>query len=250
MKVMLEEWKIKGKLLQELDTLRSRVAQLEQAAHKKTEEEPKESGRSFRHFFDNAAEGMLLVDVENEQFVAGNKTICRKLGWNLEEIRNMGVTDIYSKEDLDHVIEEFEKQTNREFVLVKNFPVKKSDGSIFFADITSVPLTLAGRRHMMSVFKETSPKMVKSILQQSASSEFHANQSLTATEIKVLRSIANGMSNKEISQLFHRSIRTIQNHRAHLMKKLGVDNSVELVTRAAMIGLVNLPVKQNQDKAT
>jgi len=64
---------------------------------------------------------------------------------------------------------------------------------------------------------------------------------LTATEINILKLIASGMSSKEIARLLHRSPRTIENHRAHLMKKLDVDNSIELIQRAIKMGLIDLP---------
>ena len=71
-------------------------------------------------------------------------------------------------------------------------------------------------------------------MQQSASADSYAGKPLTQSEMRVLRLIVGGLSNKEIAQLLHRSIRTIENHRAHLMHKLGVNNSVELVKRAAL----------------
>ena len=59
--------------------------------------------------------------------------------------------------------------------------------------------------------------------------------------MKILRLIVEGKSNKEIAKLFHRSIRTIENHRSHLMKKVGVDNSIDLVTQSVKMGIVDLP---------
>ena len=55
------------------------------------------------------------------------------------------------------------------------------------------------------------------------------------------------MSNKEIAVLLHRSARTIEVHRAHLMQKLGVDNLVDLVKRVASMGLVDLEEKLGSD---
>ena len=44
--------------------------------------------------------------------------------------------------------------------------------------------------------------------------------------------------------LLHRSSRTIEVHRAHIMHKLGVDNLVDLVKRVAVMGLVDLEEKK------
>lgn len=246
---MLEEWKAKGKLLQELDALRSRVAQLEQAERKKSDQDLQGPEQTFRTIFDNVAEGMLLADVENKQFVAGNKAICQMLGCTPEETTNLGVMDIYPEEDSDYVREQLDRQARGELTLARAIPVKRKDGTVFYADINSVPVTLAGKTYLMSVFRETSARTVKPILQPSAPADSYAGKPLTASQMRVLRLIVSGMSNKEIARSLHRSRRTIEGHRAHIMQKLGVDNPVDLVRRAVMMGLVDLPVLHKEGKS-
>lgn len=68
--------------------------------------------------------------------------------------------------------------------------------------------------------------------------------------MRILKLIIKGKSNKEIAKLLHRSIRTVENHRAHLMKKLDVDNSVELVKLSIQMGLIDLPVEQKRGKTS
>ena len=84
---------------------------------------------------------------------------------------------------------------------------------------------------------------VKSILQQSTFDDSYTGKPLTESEMKVLKLIIDGKSNKEIAYLLHRSVRTIEVHRGHLMRKLDVDNIVDLVKRVVMMGLVELPAK-------
>jgi len=91
--------------------------------------------------------------------------------------------------------------------------------------------------------KESFLWKVKSILQQSTFDDSYKGKPLTESEMKVLKLIVDGKSNKEIAHILHRSIRTIEVHRGHLMHKLGVYNVVDLVKRAAMMGLVELPGK-------
>jgi PAS domain S-box-containing protein len=55
---------------------------------------------------------------------------------------------------------------------------------------------------------------------------------LTKTEKKLLRLIMQGKSNKRIGFELERSIRTVEDHRANIMQKLGVDNIVELTQKA------------------
>jgi DNA-binding NarL/FixJ family response regulator len=41
--------------------------------------------------------------------------------------------------------------------------------------------------------------------------------------------------------MLHRSIRTVEDHRRHIMRKLDVDNVIDLVKRAAVMGLAESP---------
>jgi two-component system response regulator FixJ len=61
-------------------------------------------------------------------------------------------------------------------------------------------------------------------------------KSLTKTEKIVLELILEGMSNRGIAYTLHRSERTIEVHRSHVMRKLNVDNVVDLVKRASSLG--------------
>ncbi|MHC4582111.1 MAG: LuxR C-terminal-related transcriptional regulator [Planctomycetota bacterium] len=48
--------------------------------------------------------------------------------------------------------------------------------------------------------------------------------------------------------MLHRSVRTIEWHRSHIMHKLGVESLADLVKKAASMGLVDLPADQRADK--
>jgi len=81
---------------------------------------------------------------------------------------------------------------------------------------------------------------VESALKRNAQPHRLVGDVLTKTETIVLRLILEGKSNKEIARLRHRSVRTIEDHRSHIMHKLGVDNLVDLVKQTAVVRLVKL----------
>ena len=116
--------------------------------------ELRDSEYRFRTIFDNAADGIILVDVESKKLHSGNKPFCQMLGFNPEEIKNLGVMDIHPEKDLPHVIEEFEKQLRGEFTLSSDIPVKRKDGSVFYADINSFPIILSGKRYLLGIFRD------------------------------------------------------------------------------------------------
>ena len=48
-------------------------------------------------------------------------------------------------------------------------------------------------------------------------------------------------SNKEVARDLHRSVKTIEGPRYRMMRKLGIDNIMDLLRRTAVMGLVDLP---------
>ena len=62
---------------------------------------------------------------------------------------------------------------------------------------------------------------------------------LTKTEIVILYHIVDGLSNSEVARKLSRSIRTVEDHRANVMRKLEVDNIVDLLKKATDIGIVS-----------
>jgi len=79
------------------------------------------------------------------------------------------------------------------------------------------------------------PAMTRALLQQPITTE-HRRGSLvdmpTRRELEVLRLLAKGNTNRQIADLLGLSIRTVENHRANLMGKLGLTSRVELVNYA------------------
>ena len=96
--------------------------------------------------------------------------------------------------------------------------------------------------------KKNFVRKIQSILKKSISTHPDLGNSLTRAEKKILKLVIDGMSNKEIAVMLHRSPRTIEVHRAHIMRKLGVDNLVDLVKRVAAMGLVDLEQKKPPNK--
>jgi two-component system, LuxR family, response regulator FixJ len=97
--------------------------------------------------------------------------------------------------------------------------------------------------------KKTFLQKVRSILQESAPVDVSVGQPLTRAERSVLRLVIDGRSNREIADLLHRSVRTVEVHRAHIMRKLGVDNVVDLVKLGAAMGMVTIETNRETPEA-
>ncbi|MDA3947077.1 MAG: PAS domain S-box protein [Helicobacteraceae bacterium] len=125
---------------------------------KKTEQSLEESERRFRTILDVAVDGVLLIDMQAGKFIQANSAICKMLGYRLDELYELGVEDIHPKEALPEVFRELERQVRGEILVAQNLPVKRKDGSVFIADVSSAPMTLSGRTVMVGFFHDVTER--------------------------------------------------------------------------------------------
>lgn len=64
--------------------------------------------------------------------------------------------------------------------------------------------------------------------------------SLTPREQEVMRFLAEGLSSKAVAEKLFISPKTVENHRANIMSKLGLHSTIELVRYAAKLGLIDV----------
>jgi two-component system, NarL family, invasion response regulator UvrY len=73
-----------------------------------------------------------------------------------------------------------------------------------------------------------------------ASGDGHPASALTAREQQVMEMLARGLTNREIAEHLEISIKTVDTHRGHVLKKLGLRNNSELTRFAVKHGYVSL----------
>jgi len=72
-----------------------------------------------------------------------------------------------------------------------------------------------------------------------------AYKSLTKREQEVMGLLAEGLPNREVAEHLHVSPKTIENHRANIMSKLGLHSTFELIRYAAKLGLIDVDLWKN-----
>jgi PAS domain S-box-containing protein len=108
----------------------------------------------YKALFDNAADGILVADIDSMRFHIGNNAICEMLGYSHEEIKHKGVIDIHPTEALAHATEQFKRLSRKEIVLSKDIPIMRKDGSIFYADIKAFSIQLNGETYIAGIFRD------------------------------------------------------------------------------------------------
>jgi two-component system response regulator NreC len=93
----------------------------------------------------------------------------------------------------------------------------------------------AGRRFLSPAVNELA---IDAYIEQARAGPFDPHETLTAREREVLQLTAEGKTASEIGELLHISPRTVDNHRGNLMRKLRLQNPIDLVRYAIRRGMI------------
>ena len=107
---------------------------------------------------------------------------------------------------------------------------------------TSISDLVNGIRAVHNGHKHLSPQLIDPLVEDYLDHLMNHSEApvLTPSEKEVLELIAEGKSNKEIGAIRNVTPKTIDTHRQHLMKKLGLHSIAELVKYAIREGLTSL----------
>lgn len=106
--------------------------------------------------------------------------------------------------------------------LIKALRVIHGGGTYFNQEITSIA---------MSGFAEKSKQHDK---------QKQLLEHLTEREIEIIRLVAEGMMNKEISDYLSISIRTVDNHKSNILRKLNLKTSIDIVKYAIKHDIISM----------
>jgi len=136
---------------------------------RRTEEALRQSHDELQAIYDGLVDGLLIADIETEQFVRANDSICRMLGYTKEELLSMSIPDIHPPEHVPSTLETFHNQVEGRIRVGPNIPVLRKDGSVFYADIAGQGIFVyAGRPCIIGFFRDiTERKEAQEALRQS-----------------------------------------------------------------------------------
>ncbi|MHA2114835.1 MAG: PAS domain S-box protein, partial [Candidatus Thorarchaeota archaeon] len=118
-----------------------------------------ESQERYRIVFENAYDGIVMVNSETRKVVSVNNAICSMLDYTEEEMLALAFPDLHPKEDFHTMIESFEKQARGEITIAESIPMLRKDGSVFFADISASPLNIDGVGYQLGVFRDITSRL-------------------------------------------------------------------------------------------
>ncbi len=125
------------------------------------------------------------------------------------------------------------------------FQVLNAGASGYFVKGGSSAELISGLRTISQGAVYLYPAMAKKLLDDylkraEVGKEKESFAGLTEREREILKLVADGRTNQEIADLLVLSAGTVQTHRAHMMRKLGLHSRAELVKFAIRRGIISL----------
>lgn len=180
---------------------------------KKIQRQLAEREKRYKELYNQSLVPLYRTRVADGKLLACNKALADLLGYSSAEdckARHYSVNHYVDLRQRQVLLERLHKEKKiRDFEL----QVRREDGKIIWVEVTA-------ELHPEEGYIEGAMK------------EITASKVLTETEKKVLELIMEGKSSRQIARQLFRSVRTIEDHRAHIMHKLKVHNLVELAKAA------------------
>ncbi len=122
------------------------------------ERERRDQETIYQVIFNGSRDGILIADTANRHFHHANPAICELLGYRPEELMQMGMADIHPLAEMPDVRAAFERSLRGEEQESVELSVRRKDGSVFPAEISSTPIHLGDQSYMVKIFRDISTR--------------------------------------------------------------------------------------------
>jgi two-component system invasion response regulator UvrY len=111
-------------------------------------------------------------------------------------------------------------------------------GAFGYVTKASAPTVLVEAIHAVAAGKRyLSPEIAQKLALRDVAVNPAAADGLTAREFEVLRLLAQGQSIEQIAESMSLNAKTVANHQTVIKRKLGADTAIQLLKKAAQLGL-------------
>jgi PAS domain S-box-containing protein len=168
---------------------------IDQTERKRAEEALRESEARYRALLDNAAEGIIVADLQTRQFRYANPAMCRMFGYTEVELRKMWLTDIHPEESLDDVQSRFDAITVSAKTATYDVQCRRKNGEVFYADINGAPLILDGHKCALGLFSDNTGRKLAELEREKMAAQLRQVQKLESIGL-LAGGVAHDFNNK------------------------------------------------------
>ena len=180
--------------------------------HKEMERQIAESEKCYRELYNNSPIALYRTRISNGELLECNHALAELFGYDSKEEFQAASTAADRYVDINDravLLEKLKKGKRIESFQTQN---KRKDGELVWIQATA------------EIFPEQG-------YIEGAMRDVTATKVLSKTEKLVLDQLMQGKGNKQIAKELDRSVRTIEDHRSHIMRKLEVDNLIDLTQK-------------------
>ncbi len=122
------------------------------------QEKIERSERMFRGIYDNANDGICLVDADAKSFFMCNNKFCEMLGYTEVELKKMHVKDIHPQEILESIYQLIKDGIDKTNVFAKDIPAVKKNGEVFYSDISGASVPMMDKKYVIGMFRDSTER--------------------------------------------------------------------------------------------
>ncbi|MCP4726543.1 MAG: PAS domain S-box protein [bacterium] len=126
--------------------------------YKKTERALRESEERFRLLFEKASDGIFISEPHLKKFISVNRAMAEMIGYTKEEMLSLNVSDIFCKEDLNSISEEFNTQMNSNKIILHDMSVVKKDNTKICVELNSTAMILNEKNCLVGIVRDISER--------------------------------------------------------------------------------------------
>ncbi len=122
--------------------------------YRRVELELRESRAELQAIYDSLVDGLCIAEVETGEFLHVNGAFCAMLGYSETALLSKTVRDIHPPEHFPQVWTCFQSLAYGAQRLAAEIPCLRSNGAVFYADISALPMEYRGRSCLMGIFRD------------------------------------------------------------------------------------------------
>ena len=122
--------------------------------YNRSEASKRDSELRYRLLFDACYDGILITDTETKKISHVNPAMCNMLGYTADELAMMYISDIHPVEAFPFKPADFPVTELSETPGIITLPLVRKDGSIIFAEISSVMEIFADKKHNVAIYRD------------------------------------------------------------------------------------------------
>jgi len=112
----------------------------------------------FKQLVEDVGEGIMVADAETRELLYANPAACRMLGYSYAELMGLRVDDLQPMDDGGEMPARFRDLVRNPGQRLDNFPCIRKDGGLFFADINTSVMDIAGRPSVVGFFSDNTER--------------------------------------------------------------------------------------------